>query len=87
MNQFKRPEPIQEPLDEEERLLMDPETWDWESTEEGVPVPNPGAILEIQFTSEEVARVEPVAHDEGMTLHEFIKQAALARVPQEASAR
>lgn len=85
MNQSIRYESMQEPIDDEERYLMDPDTWDWESTEEGVPVPNPGAILEIQFTREEVARVEPVAHAEGMTLHEFIKQAALARVPQEAS--
>ena len=81
-----RHEPTQETLDEEERFLMDPETWDWDSVEEGVPVPNVGAILEIEFTREEIARVEPIAHAEGLTLHEFIKQSALARVPQ-ASAR
>ncbi len=72
---------MQEPLDEEECFLMDPETWDWESMEEGVPVPNAGAILEIEFTRAEVARVEPIAHAEGLTLHEFVKRAALARVP------
>jgi hypothetical protein len=79
-----RYESIQEPLGDEERLLMDQETWDWDSIEEGVPVPNSGAIPEIHLTRDEVARIEPVAHAEGLTLHEFIKQAALARLPQEA---
>jgi len=75
----------QEPLDEEERILMDPDTWDWESAEEGIPVANAGAILEIRFTRDEVGRLQRLAHAEGMTTHAFIKQAALARLPQEAS--
>jgi hypothetical protein len=79
-----RNESVQEPLHEEERLLMDPETWDWDSAEEGVPVSNPGAILKIHFTRDFVARIEPAAHAERVTLHKSIEQAALARLPQEA---
>ena len=76
-------ESIQEPLDEEERILMDPETWDWENSIEGVPNPNAGAILSIHPTRDEVIRLESVARAEGMTMHAFIKQAALARIPHE----
>ncbi len=76
-------ESIQEPLDEEERVLMDPETWDWENPIEGVPNPNAGAILPIRFTRDEVVRLERVARAEGVTMHAFVKHAALARVPQE----
>ena len=35
----------QEPLDDEERELMNPEHWDWDSAVEGVPMRNVGAIL------------------------------------------
>jgi hypothetical protein len=75
-----RYESIQEPLDEEERELMDPDYWDWESAEEGVPVPNAGTILAISFTSEEIAQLEQTARAEGIGLHEFIKRLALAAV-------
>jgi hypothetical protein len=75
----------QEPLDDEERELMDPEHWDWESTVEGVPMPNVGAILPIHFTREEIGPLQRLAHSQGMTAHAFIKQAALDRVSQNAS--
>ena len=75
---------LREPLDEEERVLMDPETWDWDTPVEVVVHPNPGAILPIRFTREEVVRLQRLAHAEGMTTHAFIKQAALARLPQDA---
>jgi hypothetical protein len=84
MNRFCCFESLQEPLDDEERELMDPEHWDWESTVEGVPTPNVGAILEIDFTREEIGPLQRFAHSQGMTVHAFIKQAALARLPQEA---
>ncbi len=78
-------ESVQEPLDDEERVLMDPETWDWDTSVEVVVHPNPGAILPIRFTRDEVVRLQRVAHAEGMTTHELIKQAALARLPQDVS--
>jgi len=75
---------LREPLDEEERELMDPDHWDWETPVEAVILPNVGAILEIRFTRDEVGRLQRHAHAEGLTTHEFIKQAALAQLPQEA---
>jgi hypothetical protein len=75
---------LREPLDEEEREFMDPDHWDWETPVEAVILPNVGAILEIRFTRDEVGRIQRHAHAEGLTTHEFIKQAALAQLPQEA---
>jgi hypothetical protein len=83
MNESARYESMQEPLDDEERELMDPETWDWDSAVELVGRPNVGAILDIRFTRDEVARLQRAAHAEGMTTHAFIKEAALARLPQD----
>lgn len=79
-----RSESTQEPLDDEERELMNPEHWDWETIAEGVIMPNVGAILPIRFTREEIGPLQRLAHSESVTTHEFIKQAALARLPQEA---
>ena len=76
---------LREPLDEEERVLMDPEAWDWDTPLEVVVHPNPGAILPIRFTRDEVVNVQRLAHAEGMTTQAFIKQAALARLPQDVS--
>ncbi len=84
MDAVSRYESLQEPLDEEERELMDPEHWDWDSAEEGVPMLNVGAILPIHFSREEIGPLQRLAHAKGMTSHAFIKQAALERVSQEA---
>jgi hypothetical protein len=83
MDAAARYETLQEPLDDEERELMDPDTWDWESTVEGVPMPNVGAILEIHFTREEIGPLQRLAHAQGITAHAYIKQAAMARVSQD----
>ncbi|MGH2617838.1 MAG: hypothetical protein ACRDJC_21625 [Thermomicrobiales bacterium] len=80
-----RYESIQEPLDDEERELMDPDNWDWENPIEGVTVGDPGAILPIHFTFDEYHHLSEAAHEQGLTTHEFIKQAALARLPQRAT--
>jgi hypothetical protein len=78
MNKSMRYVSIQEPLDEE-RELMDPDRWDWETTVEGVIVPNMGAVLPIRFTREVIGPLQRLAHAEGMSTHEIIKQAAPAR--------
>lgn len=84
MNGSVRDTSLQEPLDDEERELTDPEHWDWDTTVEGVIMPNVGAVLPIRFTREEIGPLQRLAHAEGMTTHEFIKQAALARLPHQA---
>jgi hypothetical protein len=71
---------IQEPLDDEERELMDPDNWDWEHPIEGVTVGDPGAILPIRFTFAEYQLLFDAARAQGMTSHELIKQLALAAV-------
>lgn len=75
---------LREPLDDEERELMDPATWDWDSLTELPPVPNPGAVLPIRFSLEELTRVGRAADAEGLTIYEYIKQSALMRVMQKA---
>jgi hypothetical protein len=77
MSNAARYESIQEPLDDEERELMDPETWDWDSPVEFTVAENPGAILPVRFTLEELAQLEPVARAAGLTPHAFIKRAVL----------
>lgn len=74
---------IQEPLAEEERELMDPDIWDWDSVVEGVIMKNVGAILPIRFNREEIGPLQRLAHAQGMTAHAFIKRAALDQVLQE----
>ena len=81
MSEPIRYESIQEPLDDEERELMDPNNWDWDNPVEVVVDPDFGFIFPVRFTGDEVGRLEPVARTGGLSLHEFIKQAALAWLP------
>jgi hypothetical protein len=67
-------------VDDEDRELMDAESWDWDSAEEGVTLGDPGAVLPIRLTFEQYQRLFDVAHAQGLSTHEFIKQAALAAV-------
>ena len=83
MHESRRTEPIQDPLDDEERELMDLATWDWDAIEEGVTVGEPGTILTIEFSRDEHRMLAHAARAMGMTTHAFIKQAALARLPQD----
>ena len=50
MNRPIRYESIQEPLDEEEREIMDPDNWDWENPIEVVVSDNLIITLEIDLT-------------------------------------
>ena len=56
-------ESIQEPLDDEERELMNPDNWDWDNPVEGVTVGEPRVSLTIPFTFDELdAIVEGATH-------------------------
>ena len=72
-----RYESLVEPLDDVERELMDPETWDWESAEERPAVANPGIVLEIRFSHEEIRRVTAAASEAGVSTDAFVTRAAL----------
>ena len=75
-----RYESLQEPFDDEERELMDPESWDWESTEELEPVPNPGAVLQVRFERGEFRALVRLAQEEGIGPVEFLRRTALDRI-------
>lgn len=73
-----RYESTQEPLDEEERELMDPETWDWEHAEDLPPMPDVLIELPVEFTRDEYRIIGRAARAQGMTTHTFIAQVAIA---------
>ena len=77
MEQPIRYESIQDPLDDEERELMEPENWDWNHPIGVVVAENPGIQLPIDVTFEEYDCLAAVARAVGLTPHEFIKQTAL----------
>lgn len=79
MNQPELDDTLREPLDDEERELMDPETWDWDSAEVLPPVPASSTITEIHLSREELALVDRAAQAEGMTLAAYLRHAALER--------
>lgn len=93
MNERIRYESTQEPLDDEERELMDPNTWDWGSTEEGNPAPNAGAVLRVRFARDEFLALARIARDQGIGPVELVRQTMLhsiatnARAQQPVSAR
>ncbi len=69
-----RYESIQEPLDDEERELMDPDNWDWENAVEGIPNPNAGAILRVRFSRDEFVALDRIARETGIGPIDFIHQ-------------
>ena len=71
-------EALQQPLDDEERELMDPDTWDWDTAQEGAPVANPWIIYSMEFSREERHLLSDAAYGQGITPHEFNKRVALA---------
>jgi hypothetical protein len=73
-----RNEATQEPLDEEERELMDPESWDWAHAEELPPMSEVLFELPIELTRDEYRIIGRAADAQGMTTHAFIAQVALA---------
>lgn len=78
LDKAQRNHSAQEPLDDEERELMAPETWDWNAFEDGVTVGVPGTLLSLEFSRDEHRLLAEVAAGEGLTTHEFIKRSALS---------
>jgi hypothetical protein len=77
---------LREPLDEEERILMDPDSWDWENIQEGTPSPDRYSISEVELSHDESALIERAARAQGMTVIEYLRHAALERAFQFAAA-
>ncbi len=78
-----RYESIQEPLDDEERELMNPDNWDWDNPIEGVTIGDPKLLLTLEFTSNELRALDALvaaAHARGLSTEEFIKHVAFDAV-------
>jgi hypothetical protein len=67
----------QEPLDDEERELMDPDNWDWDNPVEVRVVGTPGAVLRVRFTRDEFLALARIARDAGLGPVAFIHQTML----------
>jgi hypothetical protein len=72
-----RYESTQEPLDDEERGLMNPDNWDWDNPIDGVTVEEPRASLTIPLTFDELHAIVEAAHTQGVSTEEFIKRLVL----------
>lgn len=72
------PSPIRrttdEPLNEDERELMNPDTWDWEKTEVGRTVGAPSAVIEVRFTRDEILALNRLAQQAGIAPVEYTRQ-------------
>lgn len=75
-----RYESLVPPRNDEERELMDPDNWDWESAEVLEPVPNPGAVLQVRFEREEFFVLVRLAREAGIGPVEFLRRIALDRI-------
>ena len=69
--------PMSEPLDDEERELMDPDTWDWDSAQEAIIEPSGSSITEVRLSYDELSRIERAAIGKGMTVNAYLRYAAL----------
>ncbi|MGH2614077.1 MAG: hypothetical protein ACRDJC_02460 [Thermomicrobiales bacterium] len=78
-----RYESIQEPLDDEERELMDPDNWDWDNPIEGRTIGTPGAILRVRFSREEFLDLDRIAREAGVGPIELIRQTMLGKIAAE----
>ena len=63
-----------EPLDEEERELMNPDTWDREKTDVGRMIGTPGAVIEVRFTRDEILALNRLAQQLGVGPVEYTRQ-------------
>ncbi len=70
----------QEPLDDEERELMDPSNWDWSTTVECRTIGTPGAVLRVRFTRDEYLALARIAREAGVGPVAFIHQTMLEQI-------
>jgi hypothetical protein len=79
-------ESLVEPRNDEERELMNPDTWDWETTVEAEIAPDVGAVLPVRFARDEFLTLARIAREEGVNPVEFIRQTILERIGMTADA-
>jgi hypothetical protein len=71
-------ESLDEPLDEEERTLMDPDAWDWDNPIDVEIAPTLTTTLEMRFSRDEIRTLSAAAAAANMPVTLYIKRAALA---------
>ena len=77
---------IQEPLDDEERELMDPDNWDWDNPVEVNIIGTPGAVLRVRFSRDEFLAIDRMARDAGIAPIAFIHQTMVELIDRESNA-
>jgi hypothetical protein len=75
---------LREPLGDEEREVMAPDSWDSESLTELPPATSPGVVLPIRLTLEEMTRVGTAADAECVSIYDYVRKSTLNRVMHEA---
>jgi hypothetical protein len=85
MNAETNPYATHEPLDDEERELMDPDSWDWDSATPGRTIGTPGAQLRVHFTRQELHELVRIASQAGIGPVELVRRTALERIAAEAT--
>jgi hypothetical protein len=78
MDSHPRYESTQDPLDEEERQLMDPDNWDWDHPIELIVSDDLEITLEIDLTPEEHKLIAQAAAADGLPTHRYMKAVVLA---------
>jgi hypothetical protein len=76
--------PRQEPLDEEERELMDPESWDWDHPIQGRTLGTPAAVLRVRFSRDEFRAIASMARSAGIGPVELLRRTMIERIAAEA---
>ena len=76
-------ESVTQPLDDDERELMDEESWDWERPIAGSTVGTPGAVLRVRFSREEFRAIATLARDAGIGPVELLRRTMLERLASE----
>jgi hypothetical protein len=71
---------LREPLDDEERELMDPENWDWDNPVDVRVIGTPGAVLRVRFTRDEYLALARIARDSGVGPVALIHQTMLEQI-------
>ena len=62
--------------------LENEDSWDWDHAEERPPVRAVRAIVSVGFERRDFERVSDYARSTGMKVSEFIREAALAQLPE-----
>ena len=78
-----RYESIQKPSDEEERELMDPESWDWDSAELLPGTVYDGVGLHVEFTWDAFQALAGLAERRRETPAELVRRIVLDRIAAE----